>query len=142
MKQQIQYACVAACLSLLGACSTAPERPAAMQALPECGLLPNCVNTQSGRGVHNSEPIRANSAQWQTLKAWIALQDDWQIVIDESNFIQAIVTTAAMKFPDDVQLLFVPGDELVQMRSSSRYGISDLGANARRIEMLRDQLAP
>lgn len=61
MKQQIRYACVATVLSLLGACSTVPERPAAMQALPECCLLPNCVNTQSGRGIHNSEPTFAGN---------------------------------------------------------------------------------
>jgi len=43
---------------------------------------------------------------------------------------------------DDVQLLFLPEAQLIQVRSSSRLGVSDLGANAARIETLREQLAP
>lgn len=135
------HACVAIILLLLHGCSGAPARTDVLQTLPACGLLPNCVNTQSGRGVHGSEPIKANAAQWQKLKAWIALQEDWQIVIDDDNYLQAIVTSPAMRFRDDAQLLFVPRDGLIQVRSSSRLGISDLGANARRIETLRDQLS-
>ena len=54
---------------------------------------------------------------------------------------QAVVKTPVMKFRDDVQLLFLPDDMLIQVRSSSRLGISDLGTNARRVETLRDQLS-
>ena len=74
--------------------------------------------------------------------SWIGLQDDWQIVSESPNFIHAVVTTPVMNFKDDVQLLFMPRDKLIQVRSSSRVGISDLGANARRIGVLRDQLRP
>jgi len=110
--------------------------------LPECGWLPNCVNSQSGRGAQASEPIRANAEQWQKLKAWIVLQEDWEITVDNGNFMQAIVTTPLMKFRDDVQLLFVPKDQLIQVRSSSQLGLSDMGTNARRVETLREQLKP
>jgi len=55
---------------------------------------------------------------------------------------QAIVTTPLMKFRDDVQLLFLPDDQLIQVRSSSQIGLSDLGTNARRVEILRDQINP
>jgi uncharacterized protein (DUF1499 family) len=52
------------------------------------------------------------------------------------------VKTPMAGFRDDVQLLFLPGDQLIQVRSSSRLGISDMNTNARRVETLRDQLAP
>lgn len=130
-----------AALVSLGGCTGPPQRPpAGAQALPECGRLPNCVNSQSGEGVHAIEPIRADAAQWQKLKAWIAAQQDWNITIDEANFLQAVVKTPLLRFRDDVQLLFVPESQLVQARSSSRLGISDLGTNARRVETLRQQV--
>ena len=113
-----------------------------MQQLPECGALPNCVNTQSGTGLQASKPLMASAAQWQKIKAWIARQEGWEILIDNGYFIQAVVKTPVMGFQDDVQLLFLPDLQLIHVRSSSRLGISDLGANARRIETLRDQLAP
>jgi uncharacterized protein (DUF1499 family) len=139
--KRIQYPFILMALLVLAGCSSTPGKPETMQVLPACGLLPNCVNTQSGRGIQGGEPIRANAAQWAQLKSWIARQGDWQIIIDDDSFMQAVVTTSAMKFQDDVQLLFVARDGHIQVRSSSRYGISDMGANARRIETLRDQLA-
>jgi uncharacterized protein (DUF1499 family) len=131
-----------AAVLLLAACSNSPGKPENPQVLPECGWLPNCVNSQSGRGAQASEPIRANAEQWQELKAWIALQEDWEIIVDDGNFMQAIVSTPLMKFRDDVQMLFVADDQLIQVRSSSQLGLSDMGTNARRVETLREQLKP
>ena len=133
--------CTLVAMLLLAGCSSSPDKPQSRQILPQCGWLPNCINSQSGRGAQASEPISANAEQWQQLKAWIAQQQDWQISVDDGNFLQAIVKTPIMKFRDDIQLLFLPEDQLIQVRSSSRIGISDLGTNARRIETLRDQLA-
>jgi uncharacterized protein (DUF1499 family) len=128
--------------ALLAGCTSPPDKPSTLQALPECGRLPNCVNSQTGQGVHASEPIRANPEQWQKLKTWIGQQENWEITVDESHFIQAVVKTPVMRFRDDVQLLFLPSDQLIHVRSSSRLGISDMGTNARRVETLRNQLAP
>lgn len=127
---------------MLGGCSSAPDKPAMLQGLPECGSLPNCVNTQSGRGVQAGEPLMVTAEQWQTLTSWVARQDDWEVIVDDEYFIQAVVKTPVMRFRDDVQLLFLPDLQLIQVRSSSRLGISDLGTNAKRIETLRDQLVP
>jgi uncharacterized protein (DUF1499 family) len=73
---------------------------------------------------------------------WIAQQEDWTITIDDDNFMQAVVTTPLLEFRDDVQLLYVPDDRLVHVRSSSQVGLSDLGTNARRVETLREQVRP
>ena len=123
-------------------CSSTPDKPAGNAGLAPCGWLPNCVNSASGRGLQAVDPIKANDAQWQQIKAWIARQPDWEIVIDDSYFIQAIVKTPLMRFRDDVQLQLDPDSGLIQVRSSSRLGISDLGTNYRRIEALRKVLDP
>ncbi len=125
---------------LLGACTGVPTKPMATLALSECGWLPHCVNSQSGRGVQAIEPIKADTEQWQKLKAWIIRQPDWKVTVDDGDFIQAVVTTPGLRFRDDVQLLFLPDSRLIQVYSSSRLGIIDFGTNARRVEKLRAQV--
>ena len=129
-------------LVVAAGCSSAPNRPDSDTALPACGWLPNCVNSASGRGLQAVAPIQANARQWQALKAWIVQQPDWEIVIDDISYIQAIVKTPLMRFRDDVQLQFDTDSKLIQVRSSSRLGISDLGTNYRRVEALRKVLYP
>ncbi len=129
-------------LGATGGCSSTPDKPAGRADLAPCGLLPNCVNSVTGRGLQAVDPIKANHAQWQQIKNWITHQSDWEIVSDDGYFIQAVVKTPLMRFRDDVQLQFDPGSDLVQVRSSSRLGISDLGTNYRRVEALRAVLDP
>ena len=140
MQLNFRLGCILAAMLSLTACSSSPGKPQNQQLLPECGWLPNCVNSQSGHGAQASEPISANAQQWQQLKAWIAQQQDWEVIVNQSNFIQAVVKTPTLRFRDDVQLLFLPDEQIIQARSSSRLGLSDLGTNARRVETLRNQL--
>ena len=140
MQLTFRLGCTLAAILSLAACSSSPGKPETRVALPECGWLPNCVNSQSGRGAQASEPISASTQQWQQLKAWITQQPDWEVTVNESNFMQAIVKTPTLRFRDDVQLLFLPEEQIIHVRSSSRLGLSDLGTNARRVETLRDQL--
>jgi len=140
MQLKLHISCTLAAMLLLDDCTSSPVKPQNQYVLPQCGSLPNCINSQSGAGVQASEPIRASAEKWQKLKAWIAQQQDWEITVDDGNFMQAIVNTPMMRFRDDIQLLFLPDDQVNQVRSSSRIGISDLGTNARRIETLRDKL--
>lgn len=61
----------------------------------------------------------------------------WDIVREDSNagFIEAVDTTAIMKFKDDIVIRVRSNAEgsTVDLRSVSRVGMSDLGANAKRI---------
>jgi len=125
---------------LLSGCTAPPDKPQSMQVLPECGWLPNCVNTQSKQGEQSSQPISANAAQWEKIRLWINEQQDWEVTVDDKYFIQAVVKTPLMRFRDDVQLLLVPDAQLVHVRSSSRLGISDMGVNAQRVETIRQLL--
>ena len=118
-------------------CSKPPMVPENSRSLSPCGNLPNCVNSESGRGLQSSKPVKANPEQWAMLKAWIRQQKDWQIIVEDESFIQAVVSTPVMKFKDDIQLLYLAESNLIHLRSSSRLGLSDLGANANRVEKLR-----
>ena len=57
---------------------------------------------------------------------------------DETRIVEASETSAIFRFVDDVVVRVTPasGGSLVDVRSKSRVGRSDLGANAARIEAL------
>ncbi len=70
---------------------------------------------------------------------------DWQIShVDEELFvIEGIATTKVFRFQDDFVIRIRPdenGGAIVDMRSKSRLGKSDLGANARRIRLFFEAL--
>ena len=58
---------------------------------------------------------------------------------NDGEIIQATFTSGIFKFVDDVQVRI--GTDKLQVRSSSRVGHSDLGANRKRIERLRQALS-
>ncbi len=132
---------IALIASALIGCTAAPEKPGTDAVLPPCGPLPNCVNSQSGHGGSAIAPLQASATQWQALKRWLATQEDWHIELETAAFVQAVVKTPLMRFRDDVQLLYDAQSGLVHVRSSSRLGIGDMGANRSRVEGLRNQLA-
>ena len=133
--------CIPLLTIILAGCTSAPEQPGADAVLPPCGMLPNCVNSDSGTGGSAIAPLQATTEQWQALKRWLAAQDDWTITVETADFVQAVVKTPLMQFRDDVQLAFKQQAGDIQVRSSSRLGISDMGVNRRRIESLRAHLA-
>ena len=127
-------------VACLVGCTSAPDKPASGAGLPDCGMFPNCVNSQLTEGSKAVAPLRATKQQWQQLKQWIASQQDWTITTDSGDFVQAVVKTPLMRFRDDVQMRFVQDAGVIHVRSASRLGISDMGTNRRRVEMLRSQL--
>ena len=57
----------------------------------------------------------------------------------EEDYIHAEFVSYFFKFVDDVEFYFDPAQKLIQVRSASRTGYSDLGVNRRRIEAIREQ---
>lgn len=64
--------------------------------------------------------------------------EGWKIInVDDANFrLEATATTAMLKFTDDIviEVRPEPDGSTVHMRSKSRIGRSDLGANYKRIK--------
>lgn len=77
--------------------------------------------------------------------ALAAVEEDWQIVAANRSDgrIEAVDTSGWWGFRDDIviRLTSTPAGTLVDVRSKSRVGESDLGANARRIAAYLDRLA-
>ena len=64
-----------------------------------------------------------------------------RVVQADAGYLRAEYTTPLMRYTDDVEFWFDSTAGVVQVRSASRLGESDLGANRARIEALRARLA-
>lgn len=71
----------------------------------------------------------------------IEAMDGANIVKREPGYIYAQFTTRLMKYVDDAEFWFDPDANVIQVRSASRLGKSDLGVNRERIEFIRQKLS-
>jgi uncharacterized protein (DUF1499 family) len=81
------------------------------------------------------------AATMAQIKSIVESTDGAVVVTSEAGYLYAQYTTRWMKFTDDVEFWFDPAAGVVQVRSASRLGQRDLGANRHRIEALRARLA-
>lgn len=75
----------------------------------------------------------------------VAHAQGWEVTQEDraTGVVQAVATTPLMHFKDDVTITVTPdGDATkVVVRSHSRVGKGDLGANAKRIRLFQSELA-
>lgn len=64
-----------------------------------------------------------------------------KLIRSAPDYLYVQFTTPLMKYVDDVEFWFDPATNAVEVRSASRLGESDLGANRKRIEGVRAALA-
>jgi uncharacterized protein (DUF1499 family) len=60
-----------------------------------------------------------------------------KIVVVEPSYIHAEFTSALFGFVDDVEFLFASAKPVIHLRSASRVGYYDFGANRSRVEQFR-----
>ena len=113
--------------------------------LSPCPGSPNCVSSD----MTDSHSIAAldlagdagdSSEAWQALRAYLETQPRVTIKISESNYLRVEFRTRLLRFVDDVEFHLRVDDNRIAMRSASRLGYSDFGANRRRLESVRQAL--
>jgi uncharacterized protein (DUF1499 family) len=133
-------------LILLTGCSgTMPNLGVNNSKLTPCPKTPNCVSSQAHDEEHYIEPIRFEGTQQEAhdrLLQIIESEKRTQILTDQENYIRVEFTSALFRFVDDVEFYF-PEEQVdvkvIHVRSASRVGYSDLGANRKRIERIRSK---
>jgi uncharacterized protein (DUF1499 family) len=88
------------------------------------------------------EPISYEGEKTVAQKELLAVLKSFKsarMVRVEEDYIHAEFVSSFFKFVDDVEFYFDPAQKLIQVRSASRTGYSDLGVNRRRIEAIRKQ---
>lgn len=109
--------------------------------LRPCPASPNCVCSQDTDTEHAAEPLRFTGTPaeaMERLKTVIEQMPRAQLVTAEPDYLHAEFTTPLMRYVDDVEFLVEPDAQVIQFRSASRIGYSDLGANRKRMEEIRN----
>jgi uncharacterized protein (DUF1499 family) len=70
----------------------------------------------------------------------VEAMDGARIVRKEPGYLYAQFTSRLMKYVDDAEFWLDPAAGVIQVRSASRLGSSDLGVNRKRIEFIRQKL--
>lgn len=111
--------------------------------LADCPDSPNCQCSESTRDSQKVDRLSIEQPADVAMQALHAVlnQQGAVIVSSTDRYVHATFTTRLMGYTDDVEFL-VSDDQLsLQVRSASRIGKSDLGANRRRVVTLRAALA-
>ena len=105
-----------------------------------CPTSPNCVSSQSSDAGHKIEPLTYDSTEEKAiaqLKEIIEAIDNAKIIEINDNYLYVEFTSKLMGFVDDVEFYLDTTAAVIQVRSASRLGQSDLGVNRQRIEAIR-----
>ena len=111
--------------------------------LRNCPKSPNCVSSKAKDKQHAIEPFRLKGdpkESWPLIQDEIASMAGWVIVTATANYIHAECKSRTFRFIDDLELYFNLSNGIISIRSASRTGYSDFGANRRRVELLRSKL--
>ena len=128
-----------ALLPFLSACAGEPPQDIGVRdgRLIACPESPNCVSSYESSEEHAIAALDGNLNQVQQI---LVAMDGANIVEQSNNYLYAEFTSSLMGFVDDVEFLYDATSNTTQVRSASRVGYSDMGANRSRIEAIRMQL--
>lgn len=110
--------------------------------LKPCPPSPNCVCSHESDAGHRIEPLPFTGPAadaFQKLAVLLEQRPRTKLITQAETYIHAEVTTRIMRYVDDVEFLLDADANLIHMRSASRLGHSDLGANRNRLEDIRSQ---
>jgi len=108
--------------------------------LMPCPNTPNCVCSEDSAASAYIAPFLFSDSVdvvWANLKQ-IIVSSEGTIHSDEDLYLLASYTTKWLRFVDDVEFRMDAENKRIHVRSASRVGHSDFGANKKRVKMLRE----
>ncbi len=131
-------------LGLLVIAGCAGERPNNLGVhngvLAACPSSPNCISSQAVDDRHRIAPIAINGEPdlaFARLRQLLAARNDTTIITEQPGYLRVELRT--MLFVDDGEFYLDRVQRVIQVRSASRLGYSDLGKNRSRLEDIRSQ---
>ena len=108
--------------------------------LQACDGGPHCVSSLSRDPEHHIEPFHYSGKREEARQALLRVlrnTPDAEVVTESPDYIHVEFTSPLMRYVDDVEFTLPSAENIIQVRSSSRIGYTDFGANRERIERLR-----
>lgn len=132
-------------LCIAGGCVSAhmastPPSSLSQGKLSPCPSSPNCVCSQDTDAEHqiSAFPLLGPAdTAIARLEVVLAHQPRTKIVESSPTYLRAECRSRLFRFVDDVEFLVNAPAGVIEVRSASRVGHSDLGVNRRRVEALR-----
>ena len=113
------------------------------ESLIPCPDRPNCVCSENRvGGEHYIEQFKVRDGDMtQAMKrvARIIREIGGDVDTDSENYISATFASSIFGFVDDVEIRADARAKVIHVRSASRVGRSDLGANRKRMELIRQR---
>lgn len=107
--------------------------------LRACPASPNCVSSEAPAGELFVEPLPVNASveeAWNKARQAL-VKNGGEIVTEQDDYLHARFVTPLMRYVDDVELRLDADQRVIHIRSASRVGHSDLGANRARVTKIR-----
>jgi uncharacterized protein (DUF1499 family) len=131
-------------IGLLGMLGCAGDRPQNLGTkdglLAACPSSPNCVSSQATDDGHRIKALTFTGdpdAAFARLKLVLGRRGDTAIIEEKPGYLRVEFRT--ILFVDDGEFLLDRERMVIQVRSASRLGYSDLGKNRKRMEEIRSQ---
>lgn len=128
---------------LTSSAASGPIENNGVQTLTDCPDSPNCQGSASSRQEQRVAPLTVTgdpSLVMTTIAEFIQSEANASVVKQEGHYLHATYTTRLMGYIDDVEFLLDATSKQLHIRSASRVGRKDFGANAKRIELIRSAL--
>jgi uncharacterized protein (DUF1499 family) len=105
--------------------------------LSDCPDKPNCVSTKASRAEQKIEPIPYTKSLSE-FKVDVANALDKmgnnKVITSSEDYFSVEFTSSFFRFVDDFEILFDQKKSLIHLKSKSRVGHYDFGANKKRVE--------
>lgn len=103
----------------------------------QCGSTPNCVSS-SGPKTRYIEPLPYLGSQSLSLiLEFLKKHYKTKVIKENSTYLHVVISTDNFHFKDDLEFLLKPDKGVIEVRSASRVGYSDMGVNQMRLDKLK-----
>jgi uncharacterized protein (DUF1499 family) len=110
--------------------------------LKPCPDKPNCVSSEVvSDAEHYIEPLVYSADEATSILPrlkTIIVEMGGSIQVEETNYLAATFTSSIFRFVDDLELRIDADQKTIHLRSASRVGHGDGGANRKRVERLKN----
>ena len=111
--------------------------------LNACPESPNCVSSESLDEQHQVAPLPFSGSAGEAVQRVIEVvgaMPRTQLISQKNNYLHFECRSRLFRFVDDLEFYVDPERHVIQVRSASRVGYSDLGVNRKRVERVREAL--